>query len=503
MGIEFVMVIIFIVGYIAIALEHNIHIDKAASALFIGMVCWGMYAIWPEDHLHIEEGATVQSISEDSTLAEHNPSLVKFMAIEFEDERNEVFDDFAAHQDEDGKVHYETRDAEHTSHYVHEFVEHGLSHHLFEIAGILFFLLGAMTIVELIDAHEGFAVITDRISTTNKVKLLWVICLLTFFMSAALDNLTTSIVMISVIRKLIDSKETRWLFGGFIIIAANAGGAWSPIGDVTTTMLWNNGQLPSTSIIIVNLIIPSLVALLVPLTLASFFVKGQVTRPEKIEAGHSDHAATTTFERNFVFFLGLVGLLLVPVFKTLTHLPPFTGMMLSLGIMWTVTEIMHSKKKKEERRGLSVISVLQKVDTASVLFFLGILMAVAALQEVGHLTEVAHFLDDKLSGNMYSINISIGLLSAIVDNVPLVAAAQGMYPIESTGQFAQDGQFWQFLAYCAGTGGSALIIGSAAGVAVMGLEKISFGWYLKKITLYAIVGYLAGAATYFFMFFKG
>ncbi len=503
MGIEFAMIIIFVLGYLAIALEHNIHVDKAASALFIGMVCWGMYAIWPEDHLHIEEGATVESISSDTTLRNHNPSLVKFMSVEFEDERNEVFDDFAAHQDESGKVHYKTRDAEYTGEYVHHFVQHGLSHHLFDIASILFFLLGAMTIVELIDAHEGFVVITDKISTLSKVKLLWVICILTFFMSAALDNLTTSIVMISVIRKLIDDKETRWLFGGFIIIAANAGGAWSPIGDVTTTMLWNNGQLPSSSVIIVNLIIPSLVALLVPLGIASFFVKGKVNRPQKNEAGPSEKASTTSFERNFVFFLGLAGLLFVPVFKTITHLPPFIGMMLSLGILWVVTELMHHKKKQEDRKGLSVISVLQKVDTATVLFFLGILMAVSALQEVGHLTEVAHFLDDKLNGNMYAINVSIGFLSAIVDNVPLVAAAQGMYPIEMVGQFAEDGKFWQFLAYCAGTGGSALIIGSAAGVAVMGLEKISFGWYVKRISLYAIIGYLGGAVTYFLMFSGG
>ena len=242
--------------------------------------------------------------------------------------------------------------------------------------------------------------------------------------------------------------------------------------------------------------------MIIPLLLASFFVKGSVKRPEKVVDMDHGHASTTNFERNFVFFLGLTGLLFVPVFKSITHLPPFTGMMLSLGVLWTVTEIMHSKKKKEARRGLSVISVLQKVDTASVLFFLGILMAVAALQEVGHLNTVATFLDDKLAGNMYTINISIGLLSAIVDNVPLVAAAQGMYPV-GDGNFAVNGEFWQFLAYCAGTGGSALIIGSAAGVAVMGLEKISFGWYIKKISLYAIVGYFAGAAVYFFMFFKG
>jgi Na+/H+ antiporter NhaD/arsenite permease-like protein len=460
----------------------------------IGMVCWGMYALYPAEHLEVDPHKSIYELIKDKDLRERNEAFSDFLQHEEEEYREEVFKNPELYE---GKLKIPT---EETHHYIHEYVEHGLTHHLFEIAGILFFLLGAMTIVELIDAHEGFAVITDRITTTSKVKLLWVICLLTFFMSAALDNLTTSIVMISVIRKLIDDKETRWLFGGFIIIAANAGGAWSPIGDVTTTMLWNNGQLPDVGVIIVNLIIPSLVALIVPLSIASIFTKGQVKRPDKpLAAGGHAHVEVSKKERTFVFFLGLAGLLFVPVFKTATHLPPFTGMMLSLGVLWFVTEIMHGRKAKELKRNLSVISVLQKVDTASVLFFLGILMAVAALQEVGHLSTVAHFLDDSMNGNMYTINVTIGLLSAIVDNVPLVAAAQGMYPI-GTGVFAESGTFWQFLAYCAGTGGSALIIGSAAGVAVMGLEKISFGWYLKKISLYAIIGYAAGAATYFFMF---
>lgn len=497
MGLEFIMVIIFVVGYAAIALEHNIKVDKAASALLIGMLCWGLYALYPAEHLKVDENKSIYELIKDKDLRERNEAFTVFLEHEEKQYRDEIFKNPKLYENK------KRISAEETPHYVHEFVEHGLTHHLYDIAGILFFLLGAMTIVELIDAHEGFGVITDRISTTNRVKLLWIICILSFFMSAALDNLTTSIVMISVIRKLIKTPETRWLFGGFIIIAANAGGAWSPIGDVTTTMLWNNGQLPDTSVIIVNIFIPALVALLVPLTIASFFNKGQVERPEKEEAVMDAHGhaivAVTPFERSFVFFLGLAGLLFVPVFKTMTHLPPFTGMMLSLGVLWTVTEIMHVRKTKELKRNLSVISVLQKVDTASVLFFLGILMAVAALQEVGHLAQVAGFLDNAMSGNIYTINISIGLLSAIVDNVPLVAAAQGMYPI-STGDFAESGIFWQFLAYCAGTGGSALIIGSAAGVAVMGLEKISFGWYLKKISLYAIIGYGAGAAVYWFMF---
>lgn len=493
MGLEYIMVIIFVVGYAAIALEHNIKVDKAASALLIGMICWGMYAMWPEEHLKVQEGMTVLDISRDSTITADIPAFEEWANHEVIKEKDYILNE--GHFD----APMLTKDPHETGHFVHHYVEEGLSHHLFDIASILFFLLGAMTIVELIDAHEGFSVITDKIRTTNKAKLLWVICILTFFMSAALDNLTTSIVMISVLRKLIDDKMTRWLFAGFVVIAANSGGAWSPIGDVTTTMLWNNGQIPDTSVIIVELILPSLAALIVPLIVASFFVKGTVARPSKVEdVGHYTNP-TTTFERNLVFFLGLGGLLFVPVFKTLTHLPPFTGMMLSLGALWMVTEIMHASKNKELRRNLTVISVLQKVDTASVLFFLGILMAVAALQEVGHLNTVAQFLNNSMDGNLYSINISIGLLSAIVDNVPLVAAAQGMYPVVEETQYAANGQFWQFLAYCAGTGGSALIIGSAAGVAVMGLEKISFGWYLKKITLYAIIGYFAGAAVYWVM----
>ncbi|WP_070138625.1 sodium:proton antiporter NhaD [Crocinitomix algicola] len=493
MGIEYIMVVVFVVGYLAIALEHNIRVDKAASALLIGMVCWGLYAIWPSEHLKVDESKTVEQLVNDKELRENNEKLADYFQHEEEEYREEVF------KNPELYVGKEKIPAEETPTYVHHYVEHGLSHHLFDIASILFFLLGAMTIVELIDAHDGFSIITDRINTSSKIKLLWVICLLTFFMSAALDNLTTSIVMISVIRKLINDKETRWLFGGFIIIAANSGGAWSPIGDVTTTMLWNNGQLPDSGIIITNLILPSLVALIVPLIAASFFVKGTVARPEKFEAVGHQTSTPATWEKNFVFGLGLAGLLFVPVFKTVTHLPPFTGMMMSLGVLWMVTELLHAKKDRKDKQGLSVVSVLQKVDTASVLFFLGILMAVAALQEVGHLAHVAHFLDATFNQNIYSINMSIGLLSAIVDNVPLVAAAQGMYEV-STGDFAVNGVFWQFLAYCAGTGGSALIIGSAAGVAVMGLEKINFGWYLKKISLYAIVGYFAGAACYYFMF---
>ena len=384
---------------------------------------------------------------------------------------------------------------------LHHFFEHRLLHHMEDISSILFFLLGAMTIVELVDAHEGFSVITDRIKTSNKVKLMWILSLLTFFFSAVLDNLTTSIVMVSLLRKLIDDKETRWIFAGIVIIAANAGGAWSPIGDITTTMLWIGNQLTS-DVIITNLIVPSLACLVVPLGILSVTMKGEVKRPD-IKKDEKD--PTTPGERKLVFFMGVAGLLFVPVFKTVTHLPPFMGMMLSLGMMWVITEITHRSKNHEDRDQLSVIGVLRKIDAASVLFFLGILLAVASLQEIGHLITAASWLRDTM-GDVYAINVVIGFLSAIVDNVPLVAASMGMYDIAPAatmgweGYFVQNGIFWQFLAYCAGTGGSALIIGSAAGVAVMGLERIDFVWYLKKISLLAIAGYLAGAGGFWLMF---
>lgn len=420
------MIIVFVVGYAAIALEHPIKIDKAASALITGVLVWTLFVFTGAD-----------------------------------------------------------------SH----FIEEELLHHLSEISSILFFLLGAMTIVELIDAHEGFAIITDKITTTKKVKLLWIISVLTFFFSAALDNLTTSIVMISLLRKLIGDKYDRWFFAGIVVVAANAGGAWSPIGDVTTTMLWIGGQL-TTATIISTLFIPSLVAMVVPLLVLTFTLKGNVARPITKEGLEHYINPTTAFERNLIFFLGLAALLFVPIFKTVTHLPPFMGMMLSLGVMWAVTEVIHSSKNREDKSHLSVIGVLRKVDTASVLFFLGILLAVAGLQSAGHLAVMAGSLNDVFNGNIYAINIVIGLLSSIVDNVPLVAGSMGMYEVAAAGVFAQDGVFWQFLAFCAGTGGSALIIGSAAGVAVMGLEKIDFVWYLKKISILALIGYFAGAGTY-------
>lgn len=489
---EIFMVTIFVLGYLAIAFEHNLHVDKAAPALLIGMLSWGLYALYPAEALHVDTNMPLTEVAQEEGLENRLPRFEKYAQAEIVKHEKDI----------NGKSKDDPQAAEDTASFLQHYVGHGLEHHLFDIAAILFFLMGAMTIVELIDAHEGFAVITDKIKTTNKVKLLWVLCFLTFFMSAALDNLTTSIVMVSVIRKLIKDQGTRWFFAGMIIIAANAGGAWSPIGDVTTTMLWNSGQLPTSAKIVVDLILPSLVTLLVPLIICSFTMKGKVERPIRVQDADHYLIPTTSFERSFVFFLGLAGLLFVPVFKTMTHLPPFTGMMLSLGVIWAVTELMHKKKSAADRKTLSPLTILQKIDSASVLFFLGILMAVAALQEVGILVQTAGMLDSAFNSNIYSINMAIGLMSSIVDNVPLVAAAQGMYQInpEVGHAMAADGQFWQFLAYCAGTGGSALIIGSAAGVAVMGLEKISFGWYIRKISLLAIAGYFAGAFVYILMF---
>jgi Na+/H+ antiporter NhaD/arsenite permease-like protein len=457
---EILILVVFVIGYAFIALEHPFKIDKAASALVTGTLCWAIFVLGSS----AVPGHLGQGFAE--FLAGYTGDSSTSMAM---------------------------------------FFEHRLLHHMEEIASILFFLMGAMTIVELVDAHEGFAVITDKIKTTNAVKLLWIVGVLTFFFSAALDNLTTTIVMISLLRKLIEDKPTRWFFVGIVVIAANAGGAWSPIGDVTTTMLWIGGQL-STPVIITHLFIPSLVCLVVPLTIASFTMKGPIKRPRKAEGQEHYIEPTTNFERNLIFTLGICGLLFVPVFKTITHLPPFMGMMLSLGVIWTVTEILHRKKNIEDKSHLSVVGVLRKIDTASVLFFLGILLAVAALAEVGHLLTMAQWLREELN-NIFAINIAIGMLSAIVDNVPLVAASMGMYDIAPSGtvdawgkMFVADGDFWQFLAYCAGTGGSALIIGSAAGVAAMGLERIDFIWYLKKISLLAIFGYLAGAFVYILMF---
>jgi Na+/H+ antiporter NhaD/arsenite permease-like protein len=362
-----------------------------------------------------------------------------------------------------------------------------LEHHLGEMSGILFFLLGAMTIVELIDAHDGFNIITTRITNTRKVKLLWIICFIAFFLSAVLDNLTTSIVMVSLLRKLINEKEDRWLFTGMVIIAANAGGAWSPIGDVTTTMLWIGGQVTTLNIIS-KLILPCIACLLAPLAVLSFLVKGNITRPAVVT-----HESTTPLKRQlFILSSGVLILILVPVFKTFTGLPPYAGMLTGLGILWILTGIGQSRIAKD-KPNLSVEYALRKIDTPSILFFLGILMCVAALQSAGILLGLAEWLTHNIE-NERAVVLCIGALSALIDNVPMVAAVQGMYSLTV---YPPDHSFWELLSYSTGTGGSALIIGTAAGVAAMGMEHITFTWYLRKMSLLALLGFLAGAGVYF------
>ncbi|MDR9398257.1 MAG: sodium:proton antiporter NhaD [Salibacter sp.] len=469
------MVVIFVFGYLGIALEHNIKVDKAASALLTGVLTWTIFVFGASDVLNVDYS---WSISEFIANSGDYVKGLKNYAL--------GLSDASIGADENVKS------------LTNHFIIHELEHHLIEISEILFFLIGAMTIVEVIDVHGGFSVITDRIKTTKKVKLIWILSILTFFFSAALDNLTTAIVMAALLKKLIADKKDLWLFAGVIIIAANAGGAWSPIGDVTTIMLWIGGQITAGNII-ATLILPSLVTLLVPLGILSFTMKGNITRPD--DSNGIDKDLTTKSERNLVFILGVACLLQVPIFKTVTHMPPFMGVLLGLGILWLVTEILHKNKSHKDKTQLSVVNTLRKIDTPSVLFFLGILVAVASLQSAGHLIDLAGILESSV-GNLYIINVIIGLLSSIVDNVPLVAAAMGMYEIgpEVAGiSYPVDHVFWEFLAYCAGTGGSCLIIGSAAGVAVMGILKIDFVWYLRKISFLALVGYLAGAGVFYIL----
>lgn len=370
-----------------------------------------------------------------------------------------------------------------------ELVSEQLYEHLGQISGILFFLLGAMTIVELIDAHDGFDVITTKIKTSDQLKLLWIISIITFFLSAVLDNLTTTIVMVSLLRKLISEKKTRMFFVSMVVLAANAGGAWSPIGDVTTTMLWIGGQVTSSNLIL-HLFLPSLVCLIVPLLILSFSMKGKVTKPDVVESTHTEK--TTDFERKIVLALGIGALVFVPFFKTITHLPPFMGMLFGLAILWIVTEFIHQNKNDADKDSYSVIQALRKADVPSVLFFLGILVAISALESTHQLRDLAQWMDAKI-GNLDIIVLTIGLLSSIVDNVPLVAAGMGMYDMAT---YPTDHYFWSFLAYCAGVGGSCLIIGSAAGVAAMGMEKIDFLWYFKNVSWLALIGYLSGAGIY-------
>jgi Na+/H+ antiporter NhaD/arsenite permease-like protein len=415
--------LVFVLGYAAIVFEHSIKINKAASALITGTVCWTLYAL---------SGVETQT------------------------------------------------------------VEHQLIETFADAAQILFFLLGAMTLVEVVDAHDGFDVLISVVKTRKKVPLLWMIGLVSFFLSAVLDNLTTTIVMISFVRKLVSEREERLLLVGLIVIAANAGGAWSPIGDVTTTMLWIGGQV-TTGSLLQHVFLPSLACLIVPILLISRQFKGELM-PMDIRQDPSVSKVESLTERHkmIVFLVGIGGLIFVPIFKTLTHLPPFMGMLLSLGMVWAITELMNYKKDEEEKDALSVKRALERTDTPSILFFVGILLAVGVLETTGILRGCAEFLSQKI-GNQLVIAIVIGVFSAIVDNVPLVAASMGMYDMR---QFPQDNAFWHFIAYCAGTGGSMLIIGSAAGVAAMGMEKIDFFWYLKRIGWLAAAGYFAGCAVF-------
>ena len=369
-------------------------------------------------------------------------------------------------------------------------VSEHLSETLVGTAQIVFFLMGAMTIVEVVDAHNGFDVITKRIRTTNLTALLWMVGAATFLLSSILDNLTTAIVMVSLMKKLIDSREQRLIFAGLIIIAANSGGAWSPIGDVTTTMLWIGGQITSLAIM-KSVILPSIVSCLVPLAVLNYMLRGQkVTEP--IFDSNALVNTTSERERNIMFFLGLGVLVAVPAFKTITHLPPFMGVLFGLGVLWLVGDLLHGSKTEEEREHLNLTSALSRIDMASIVFFIGILLAVATLEHSGILPALASWLNDTV-GREDFIVLLIGIVSAIVDNVPLVAAAMGMYDLAS---HPTDSFLWEFLAYCAGTGGSILIIGSAAGVAAMGIERIDFMWYLKNISWLALIGYLAGAMVY-------
>ena len=428
------IITLFVIGYLCIALESVLEINKAAIALLMCVGCWTLLMVG------------VQGFFPDM------PDGVSY-------------------------------------------VTERIQHHLGDASETLFFLMGAMTIVEIVDSNGGFNFVRDAIKTRSKRKLMWRVAFMTFFLSAILDNLTTSIVMIMVLRKLVRSREERLIYAGLIIIAANSGGAFSPIGDVTTIMLWIKGVI-TTQGVLTEIFIPSLVSIVIPALILSLSLKGKFDKEQNLKV--NEVSAFTKNQRKIIFALGVGGLIFVPIFKTLTHMPPFMGILLVLGVLWTATEVFHRMQQTSEDDTMAkrVTDLLSKIDLSTIMFFLGILMAVAVLQEIGVLTAMGEGLNEAFAGNYYLINGIIGVLSSIVDNVPLVAGCMGMYPVAAEGAMAIDGIFWQLLAYCAGVGGSMLIIGSAAGVVVMGLEKISFGWYLKKITWIAFVGYLAGIGCY-------
>lgn len=430
------IVVVFIIGYLCIALETLTKVNKAAVALLMLVACWTLYMFDP--------GNFAAGLSPDGIAA-------------------------AASSVIEG--------------------------HLGSTATTLFFLMGAMTIVEVVDQNGGFNFVRDMMKTKSRRALLWRITFLTFFLSAILDNMTTAIVMVMILRKLVADRKDRLVYASLVIIAANSGGAFSPIGDVTTIMLWNKSLITAAGVI-KELFIPSLVSVAIPAYILSLSLKGEVAGGASL-AAETAHNDFTDRQRKAVFWLGVGGLVFVPIFKSVTHLPPFVGILLVLGVLWTVTELFY-RNVREDNGGMQkrITNIISRIDMGTILFFLGILMAVACLQEIGVLAALGEGLNAAFDGNHYLVTGLIGVLSSIIDNVPLVAGCMGMYPMAAVGDMAQDGIFWQLLAYCAGVGGSMLIIGSAAGVVVMGLEKITFGWYMKRISWIAFIGYVAGILAY-------
>jgi Na+/H+ antiporter NhaD/arsenite permease-like protein len=465
------MIVVFLLGYFSIAMEHTIKINKASIALLIGMLLWVVY-------LYLAP-SIVQSVSAQS------------------------FTDFLYHNDGLSNLTHKEQ--------VRSFVvNHQLLESMGDISETLLFLIGAMTVVEVIDVHGGFNFITNWIVTRKRRKLLWLVAIITFFLSAVLDNLTTTIVMVMLIRKIVKDTRERWIFCSMIVLAANSGGAWSPIGDITTIMLWVKGNITSLSIV-KSIFLPSLISLIVPLSIAQYWLKGKLpTSPNEsyMEDPNSLNYYLTPMNRFVVFVSGISILILAPVFKAATHLPPFVGVLLGVSILWIYTELMYNHKKNmSETIKVRVSSVFQRLDISTLMFFLGILLAVDALAHAGVLMSLSGFMTTHLP-NIYTQSITIGIMSSVFDNVPLLAAAMGMYPLvnesmlstlanpEYMQNFVVDGNFWHFIAYCVGTGGSILLIGSAAGVILMGLERITFVWYLKRISLLALLGYLCGAGVY-------
>ena len=440
------IVTVFVVGYAFIAMESLTKINKAAIALLMLVGCWTLYMCDPSQF--------VQLMHHDFVATNHQQMMDKITSI--------------------------------------------IQEHLGDTSTTLFFLMGAMTIVEIVDQNGGFNWVRNVMKTKSKRALLWRIAFLTFILSAILDNLTTSIVMIMILRKLVSKHKDRIIYASLVIIAANSGGAFSPIGDVTTIMLWNKGLITALGVIC-EILIPSIISMVIPALIMQFMLKGNLTMPASNEAAEASVSDFSSAERKTVFVLGVGGLMFVPVFKALTGLPPFVGILLVLGVLWTATELFYRnlhRSKDAEGTQKRVTKLLKRVDMSTILFFLGILMAVSCLAEVGVLQSLGEGLNVVFEGNHYMVTGIIGVLSSIVDNVPLVAGCMGMYPVAPTGDMAVDGVFWQLLAYCAGVGGSMLIIGSAAGVVVMGLEKITFGWYMKHISWIAFVGYIAGIVCY-------